>query len=48
VFTDSDTATDIVAIAASFGIEAQISGRVEAAERKEVIIESSKGTFSYT
>ena len=48
VFTDSDTAADIVAIAASFGIDAQISGRVEAAERKEVIIDSAKGTFSYT
>ncbi len=48
VFTDSDTAADIVAIAASFGIEAQISGRVEGAEKKEVIIDSAKGTFSYT
>lgn len=47
VFTDSDTATDIVAIAASFGIDAQISGRVEVAEKKEVIIDSIKGTFSY-
>ncbi|MBX2907832.1 MAG: phosphoribosylformylglycinamidine cyclo-ligase [Taibaiella sp.] len=47
IFTDKDTANAIVEIAQSFNIEAQISGRVEAAERKEVIIESEKGTFTY-
>lgn len=47
IFTDKDTAAAIVEIAQSFNIEARISGRVEAAERKEVIIESEKGNFTY-
>jgi phosphoribosylformylglycinamidine cyclo-ligase len=48
IFTDKATAEDIITIANGFGIEAQISGYVEAAERKEVVIESPYGTFSYT
>lgn len=47
IYTDKDTAADIVAIARSFQIEAQISGHVEAAEKKEVRIESSYGRFVY-
>lgn len=47
IFTDKDTAAAIVEIAAGFGIAAQVSGYVEAAEKKEVVIESSKGTFTY-
>jgi phosphoribosylformylglycinamidine cyclo-ligase len=47
IFTDKDTAAAIVEIAQSFNIEARISGWVEAAERKEVIIESEKGNFTY-
>lgn len=47
IYTDKDTAADIVAIAHSFQIEAQISGHVEAAEKKEVRIESSYGQFVY-
>ena len=47
LFTDKETAASIVAIANSFGIDAQISGRVEAAEKKEVIIDSKYGTFTY-
>jgi phosphoribosylformylglycinamidine cyclo-ligase len=48
IFTDSETAADIVAIARGFKIDAQISGRVEAAAQKEVVIESSHGHFLYT
>jgi phosphoribosylformylglycinamidine cyclo-ligase len=48
IFTDKDTAESIVAISKSFSIDAQISGYVEKAEKKEVVIESSHGTFSYT
>lgn len=47
VFTDKDTAAGIAEIARDFGIDAQVSGYVEAAERKEVIIESPYGSFSY-
>ncbi len=47
IFTDGDTAASIIEIADRFGIRAQISGHVEAAERKEVIIESEKGRFVY-
>lgn len=47
LFTDPTTATEIVGIAQSLGIAATISGRVEAAERKELIIESPLGSFSY-
>ncbi|MCB9046789.1 MAG: phosphoribosylformylglycinamidine cyclo-ligase [Chitinophagales bacterium] len=47
LFTDKDTAESIIEIARSFGIDACISGYVEAAEKKEVVIESPHGTFSY-
>jgi len=48
LFTDRDSAEAIVRIAAAFKIDAQISGYVEAAERKEVVIESDKGRFVYS
>jgi len=48
IFTDAETAKSIIDIAASFNIGAQISGRVEASDKKEVIINSAHGTFSYT
>lgn len=47
IFTDLDTAAAIIAISKSFGIDAQISGYVEDAPKKEVIINSEYGTFSY-
>ena len=47
IFTDKDTAEAIIAIAQKFNIEAVISGYVEAAEQKEVVIESPYGTFNY-
>ena len=48
IFTDKDTANAIIEIARSFNIEAQVSGYVERAEKKEVIIETDKGSFSYS
>lgn len=48
IFTDKETATAIVAISKSFGIDAAISGYVENAEKKEVVIESKYGTFTYS
>lgn len=47
-FTDKDTANAIIEISARYKIEAQISGYVEKAEKKEVLIECTYGTFSYT
>ncbi len=48
IYTDTETAAGIVEISARFGIEAQVSGRVEAAEKKEVVVESAWGTFHYS
>ena len=47
VFTDKDTAASLIEIAKSFNIDAQISGYVEAAEQKEVVIDGPNGCFSY-
>lgn len=47
IFTDKDTAAGIIEIARTFNIDAQVSGYVEQAERKEVLIESEYGSFSY-
>ncbi|MCF8451280.1 MAG: phosphoribosylformylglycinamidine cyclo-ligase [Taibaiella sp.] len=47
IFTDKETAAGIIAIAAGFGIKAQISGYVEDAPKKEVVIESQHGRFVY-
>jgi phosphoribosylformylglycinamidine cyclo-ligase len=47
IFTDKETAAEIVDIAKTFDIDASISGKVEKAEKKEVVIESEYGTFNY-
>ena len=47
IFTDKDTAVGIIAIAKEFNIDAQVSGYVEQAEKKEVVIDTSYGSFSY-
>jgi phosphoribosylformylglycinamidine cyclo-ligase len=47
IFTDQATAESIIAISKSFNIDAQISGYVETADKKEVIIESEFGHFVY-
>lgn len=40
-------AQEIIAVANSFGIEARVIGRVEAAPQKEVILTSPHGVFTY-
>jgi len=40
-------ASEIITISRSFGIEAKIIGRVEAAPTKEVVLASPHGTFTY-
>jgi phosphoribosylformylglycinamidine cyclo-ligase len=47
VYTDEKYAQDIISIAKSFDIEAQIIGRVEASEKKKVTVRSEKGVFEY-
>lgn len=48
MFTDRETAVALVALAKEFNIEAQISGFVEAADKKEVVIDSPHGIFHYS
>lgn len=49
VYTDEATAQSIIAIAASFGVEAQVIGYVEAAETTQVVIQHPEaGEVVYT
>lgn len=47
LYVPQEIAQDIIAISESFGIPAQIIGRVEASDKKQVTIHSEKGTFTY-
>jgi len=47
IYVDPSIAEDIIAISKSFNVEAQIIGRVEAAESKQLTIVSEYGTFQY-
>jgi len=47
LYVDESLAQEIINISQSFGIEAQIVGRVEAAEQKQVTIKSEYGEFVY-
>ncbi len=47
IYVPENVATDIIAISESFGIDAQIVGRVEASETKKLTIRSQYGTFEY-
>ena len=47
IYTDKETAASIVEISKSFGIDAQISGYVEDADKKEVVIDGPNGKFTY-
>ena len=46
IYTDEDTAKEIIKISQAFGVEAQIVGRVEEGE-KSVEIHSPYGLFTY-
>ena len=50
IFTDAASADNMIAIAKSFGIEAQVVGFVEASDTKELILEGSFGKeiFNYS
>lgn len=47
IYTDEETAKEIIAISNSFDVEAQIVGRVEASEEKKLTIKSEFGEFVY-
>lgn len=47
LYVDEKIANDIIAISDSFSVDAQIIGRVEASENKQLTIESDFGTFHY-
>jgi len=47
IYTDADSAARMIEIARSFQIDAQIVGRVEAAESKKLTIKSEHGIFTY-
>lgn len=46
-YTDEKTAESLISIAANYHIDAQVIGRVEAADKKEVIVQSAHGRFTY-
>lgn len=47
VYVPENIAQDIIAISKSFNVDAQIVGRVEASDKKELTITSEYGTFNY-
>ena len=47
VYVSPEHAQQVIDISKSFNIDAQIVGRIEAADKKELIIESEFGTFKY-
>ena len=47
IYLPADKAQQVIEIAESFGIDARIVGRVEAADAPKVTIKSDKGTFTY-
>ena len=47
LYCSPDVAPELVAISESFGLPAEIIGRVEASDQKELVIESPAGTFNY-
>jgi phosphoribosylformylglycinamidine cyclo-ligase len=48
IFTDHETAQSLIDIAQTYQIDAQIIGRVEAAEQKSLLIQSALGEFEYS
>jgi phosphoribosylformylglycinamidine cyclo-ligase len=46
-YVNEKTANGLIQLAKSFGIDAQVIGYVELADKKEVIVKSTHGTFTY-
>lgn len=47
LYVPEEIASDLIAISKTFDVEAQVIGRVEAADKKQVTIQSEFGTFKY-
>ncbi|GAB4338739.1 MAG: AIR synthase-related protein [Flammeovirgaceae bacterium] len=47
IYTEEKYAQNIISIAKSFEVDAQIIGRVESSDKKKVTIKSEKGVFEY-
>ena len=47
IYIAPEHADEVIAVSKSFGIDAQVVGFVEEAEKNELIIESEKGRFTY-
>lgn len=47
LYTDEATARAIIDISRSFGVDAQVIGRVEAADRTQVTVKTENGIFEY-
>ncbi len=47
LYVPQEIASDLVAISKNFGVDAQIIGRVESAENKQVTVQSEFGEFVY-
>jgi phosphoribosylformylglycinamidine cyclo-ligase len=47
LYVPEEIAADLIAISQSFGVDAQIIGRVEPADKKQVTVESEYGKFIY-
>ncbi len=48
IYTDSASAEEIIKISKSFGVDAQVIGRVEPSAEKKVTIKSEAGEFQYS
>lgn len=48
IFTNKDAASDMIQLAAGLGIEAQITGRVEAAAAKQLVLDGPFGTLEFS
>ncbi len=46
-YVDEESADEIIEISKSFSVDAQVVGRVEASDQKELIIQSEHGLFQY-
>lgn len=47
IYVDEEAADEIIEISKSFNVDAQVIGRVEASEKKELFIQSEHGMFEY-
>jgi len=47
LYVAPELAKQIISISESFSVSAQIIGRVEASDKKELTIKSTQGTFTY-